>query len=330
MRPEDRAMKIGTVETDNFTVLAPLAGITNLPLRLMAKRSGCGMVCSEMISSHGLVYKSGKTEQLLESVPDEKPLSVQIFGAKPAIMADAARIVQDAGADILDINFGCSVKKILKSNSGSALMKEPQLSRRILDAVRQAIDIPLTIKIRSGWDPSGQQALEIGRIAENCGVDAVAVHPRTATQGFRGQADWSIIAAVKKSLAIPVIGNGDVAAPADALRMLAETGCDGVMVGRAAIGNPMIFEQILAAAQGCPTEAPTDGQRIGMMVDYLRDSVRYLGEERACRMMRSRLCWFVKGMRNAGLFRNSIRFIASEKEALDRIGQYAESIGARL
>jgi len=323
-------MKIGTVITENFTVLAPLAGITNLPLRLMAKRAGCGLVCSEMISSHGLVYKSGKTEQLLESAPAEKPLSVQIFGSRPSIMADAARIVQDSGADILDINFGCSVKKILKSNSGSALMKEPQLTRRILDAVRQAIDIPLTIKIRSGWDPSGQQALEIAGIAEDCGVDAVTVHPRTATQGFRGQADWSIIAAVKKALAVPVIGNGDIAAPADALRMVAETGCDGVMVGRAAIGNPMIFGQILVAVQGRPTEDPTDDQRIGMMVEYLRDSVRYLGEERACRMMRSRLCWFVKGMRNAGLFRNSIRFVASEEEALDRIGQYAESIGARL
>ncbi|WP_319522411.1 tRNA dihydrouridine synthase DusB [uncultured Desulfosarcina sp.] len=320
-------MKIGTVETDNFTVLAPLAGITNLPLRLMAKRAGCGLVCSEMISSHGLVYKSGKTEQLLESAPAEKPLSVQIFGSKPAIMADAARIVQDSGADILDINFGCSVKKILKSNSGSALMKEPQLTRRILDAVRQAIDIPLTIKIRSGWDPSGQQALEIAGIAEDCGVDAVTVHPRTAMQGFRGRADWSIIAAVKKALAIPVIGNGDVAAPADALRMIAETGCDGVMVGRAAIGNPMIFEQILAAAQGWPPEDPTDGQRIGMMQAYLRDSVRYLGEERACRMMRSRLCWFVKGMHNAGLFRSSIRFIASEQEAETLIREYAASIG---
>ena len=323
-------MKIGSVALKNATVLAPLAGITNLPLRLMAKRSGCGLVCSEMISSHGLVYKSGKTEQLLESAPAEKPLSVQIFGSKPAIMADAAQIGQDSGADILDINFGCSVKKILKSNSGSALMKEPQLTRRILDAVRQAIDIPLTIKVRSGWDPSGQQALEIAGIAEDCGVDAVTVHPRMATQGFRGQADWSIIAVVKKSLAIPVIGNGDVVEPADAMRMLAETGCDGVMVGRAAVGNPMIFGQILAAAKDCPTEAPTDGQRIGMMKDYLRDSVRYLGEERACRMMRSRLCWFVKGMRNAGLFRNSIRFIASQKEAMNLIDQYAESIGAGL
>ena len=321
-------MKIGTVVTDNFTVLAPLAGITNLPLRLMAKRAGCGLVCSEMISSHGLVYKSGKTEVLLDSIPDEKPLSVQIFGAKPAIMAEAARIVQESGADILDINFGCSVKKILKSNSGSALMKDPPLARRVLEAVRSAVNIPLTIKIRSGWDPSGRQALEIAKLAEDCGVDAVAVHPRTATQGFRGEADWSIIAAVKQTLAIPVIGNGDVIEPSDALRMLEETGCDGVMVGRAAIGNPMIFSQILAAQEGRAAYAPNDSQRIDMMRDYFRDSVRYLGEDSACRMMRSRLCWFVKGMRDAGHFRNAIRFMASEEEGLDLIRRYAESIGA--
>jgi nifR3 family TIM-barrel protein len=319
-------MKIGAVQTDNFTALAPLAGISNLPLRLLAKRAGCGLVYSEMISSNGLVYGSGKTVQLLDSTPEEKPLSVQLFGSNPAIMADAARIVQASGADIVDINFGCSVKKILKSNSGSALMKDPALAGRILDSVRKAVTIPLTIKIRSGWEPSGRQAMEIARLAEDCGVDAIAVHPRTATQGFRGTADWSIIAAVKKGLAIPVIGNGDVTTPDDALRMLTETGCDGVMVGRAAIGNPMIFDQMLAAAQGRPVAAADEGQRIDLMLGYLRDSVRYLGEKTACRMMRSRLCWFVKGMRNAGQFRNAIRFIASEKEAVDLIRQYADAI----
>ncbi len=321
-------MNIGGVQTGNFTVLAPLAGITNLPLRLLAKRAGCGLVCSEMISSNGLVFGSGKTVQLLDSTPEEKPLSVQLFGSNPAIMADAARIVQASGADIVDINFGCSVKKILKSNSGSALMKDLPLAGRILESVRKAVTIPLTIKIRSGWEPSGRQAIEIVRLAEDCGVDAVAVHPRTATQGFRGTADWSIIAAVKKALAIPVIGNGDVTTPDDALRMLTETGCDGVMVGRAAIGNPMIFGQILAASQGRPVGAADDGRRIDMMLGYLRDSVRYLGEKTACRMMRSRLCWFVKGMRNAGQFRNAIRFIASEKEAVDLIRQYADAISA--
>jgi tRNA-dihydrouridine synthase B len=319
-------MKIGSVEIDNFTVLAPLAGITNLPMRLLAKRAGCGLVCSEMISANGLVYASAKTVQLLDSTPEEKPLSVQIFGSDPQIMADAARIVQESGADIVDINFGCSVKKILKSNSGSALMKDPPLTRRILSAVRRAVSIPLTIKIRSGWEPMGNQAIQIARLAEDCGVDALAIHPRTATQGFRGQADWPVIAALKKALCIPVIGNGDVTNAQEALRMLNETGCDGVMVGRAAIGNPMIFGQIMACAQGRSPSPTDDGQRIDMMLGYLRDSVRYLGEQTACRMMRSRLCWFVKGMRNAGQFRNAIRFIATEKEARQLIREYADSI----
>lgn len=319
-------MKIGCVATDNLTVLAPLAGITNLPMRLLAKRAGCGLVCSEMISSNGLVYKSAKSLQLLDSAFEEKPLSVQIFGADPRIMADAARIVEDSGADLLDINFGCSVKKILKSNSGAALMKDPPLARRILASVRQAVSIPLTIKIRAGWEPSGKQAMQIARLAEDCGVDAIAVHPRTATQGFGGTADWSIIAALKRALSIPVIGNGDITSVQDALRMVAETGCDGVMVGRAAIGNPMIFGQIVAATQDRPVMPTEDAQRIDLMVGYLHDSVRYLGEQSACRLMRSRLCWFVKGMRNAGQFREAIRFIASEAEARQLIRQYAETM----
>lgn len=321
-------MKIGSVEIDNFTVLAPLAGISNLPMRLLAKRSGCGLVCSEMISSNGLVYGSGKTVRLLDSTPEEKPLSVQIFGSDPAIMAEAGRIVQDSGADIVDINFGCSVKKILKSNSGSALMKDLPLAGRILDAVRKAVSVPLTIKIRSGWDSSGDQALRVARLAEECGVDAIAVHPRTATQGFRGHADWSIIAAIKRAATIPVIGNGDVIEPQDALRMRDETDCDGVMVGRAAIGNPMIFGQIMALSRNRPATAPTVEQRFAMMIAYLKDSVRYLGEQTACRMMRSRLCWFVKGMRDAGKFRSAIRFIATEAEAVSLIRQYAATMSA--
>ena len=319
-------MNIGNVQIDNFTVLAPLAGITNLPLRLLAKRSGCGLVCSEMVSSNGLVYGSGKTLDLLDSAPEEKPLSVQIFGSNPQIMADAARIVEESGADILDINFGCSVKKILKSNSGSALMKDLPLAGQILRAVRRAVRIPLTIKIRSGWEPSGEQALAIARLAEACGVDAIAVHPRTATQAFRGAADWSIIRKVASALSIPVIGNGDIVEPQDALRMLAETGCAGVMVGRAAIGNPQIFRQILELHRGIESSVIDESNRIEMMRTYLHASVRYLGEETACKMMRSRLCWFVKGMRNAGRFRHSIRFIATEREAQERIEAYQEEL----
>ena len=195
-------MKIGSVTLENQTILAPLAGITNLPFRLLAKEAGCALVCSEMISAYGLYHRSPKTIRLMDSSPDEKPLSVQIFGADPAIMAEAASMVEASGADILDINFGCSVRKILKTGSGAALMKAPALSEKILKAVRASIRIPLTIKIRTGWETSGQQAYILAEMAEACGVDAIAVHPRTATQGFAGRADWSIISAVKKKVAI--------------------------------------------------------------------------------------------------------------------------------
>ena len=321
-------MKIGNIELTNNTVFAPLAGITNLPLRLLAKEAGCGLVCSEMISSNGLVYGSGKTRQMLESDPGEKPLSVQIFGAKPDLMAAAAAMVADSGAEILDINFGCSVRKVLKSGSGSALMKDPALAREILTAVRRAIAIPLTIKIRSGWSADGKQAMDLARLAQDCGVDAIAVHPRTATQAFRGRADWSLIARVKQTVKIPVMGNGDIETPADALKMIAETGCDAVMVGRAAIGNPWIFGQIVALQQGREVDTPSLERRFGVMLRYLNASVRHIGEAHACRMMRSRLGWFVKGLPHASRFRESIKRVETEAEAAHRIRAYQRLLEA--
>jgi len=319
-------MKIGTVTLDNNVILAPLAGITNLPFRLMAKQAGCGLVCSEMVSSHGLVYKSGKTAQMLDSVPREKPLSAQIFGSKPDIMAGAAAIVEGMGADILDINFGCSVRKVVKTGSGAALMRTPDLARAVLKAVRNAIRIPLTIKIRSGWDASGEQALNIARIAEDCGVDAVAVHPRTAKQLFGGRADWSLIAAVKQKLSIPVIGNGDIFSAQDAMNMLSETGCDAIMIGRKAIGNPGIFSQVLARIGGEKSVAEDLAGRFDIMIHYLKASVEYLGEEPACRMMRSRLGWFTKEMHNSSKFRESIKHLSTEKEGIDLIKAYQDSM----
>jgi tRNA-dihydrouridine synthase B len=317
-------MNIGAIELRLPTIFAPLAGITNLPLRLLAKESGCGLVCSEMVSAYGLAYGSAKTMDLLDSAPQEKPLSVQIFGSDPAIMAAAAEKVVASGADLVDINFGCSVRKILKSGSGAALMREPRKAADMIQAVRMAIRVPLTIKMRSGWDPSGVQALELARIAQDNGADAVTVHPRTARQGFGGRADWPLIGRIKAALRIPVIGNGDIVEAADAARMMAKTGCDAVMVGRAAMANPLIFSQIEDILAGRQPRQASAQDRIALMARYLDSSVRYIGEKRACFMMRSRLAWFAKGLPQAGRFRRSIRLVTSRAEARQHIDTYAE------
>lgn len=315
-------MKIANVPIEPPTILAPLAGISNLPLRMLAKEAGCGLVCSEMISANGLVYGSAKTWQLLESTPEERPFSVQLFGADAAILAQAAGMVQAAGADIIDLNCGCAVKKILKSGSGAALMRDPRSTEPILKALRAAVTVPLTLKMRSGWDTSGDQALLLAQIAENCGLDAVAVHPRSARQAFGGQADWGIIGRIKQLVEIPVIGNGDVTCAADAVRMLHATGCDAVMIGRAAIGNPFIFQEVRDLLAGRRLRQPTRAERCAVMRRYVSASVHYLGEKRACLMLRSRLSWFVRGMSQAARFRLAIRRIASQGEALELIEQF--------
>ena len=315
-------MKIGNLKLNSITVLAPLAGITNLPFRVIVKKAGCGLVCSEMISANALSYGSSKTINMMASCVEEKPLSIQIFGSDPAIMADAATMVEKSGADILDINFGCSVKKILKSGAGAALMKDAEKTKAILKKIRTIIKIPLTIKLRSGWDHSGENAFKIAKIAEDCGVDAITFHPRTATQGFSGKADWTLIRRLKQHISIPVIGNGDIAEPEDAIDLLNKTGCDAVMVGRAAIGNPWIFKQIqtlLNSGNISTVDLPT---RFETMKKYLATSVKYFGELHACRMMRSRLSWFVKGLPNSSRFRESITRIKTQTEAEALIDEY--------
>ncbi len=320
-------MNIGPITLENPTVLAPLAGITNLPFRLLAKSAGCALVYSEMISANGLVHGSKKTLAMLATLAAEKPIAMQIFGADPQIMAAAAAVVEDAGADIVDVNFGCSVKKVVKTGAGAALMRDPARAEAVLCAVRRAVSIPLTIKIRTGWDPSGDQAHALCRIAEACGVDAVCVHPRTAAQGFGGRSNWTIIAEVKRRIRLPVIGNGDIASPDHAAAMLAQTGCDAVMVGRAAVGDPLIFRRILEALDGSTPRPLAASERIEAMIRYLDASVAHIGEAHACRMMRSRLGWFAKGLPGAGRFREAITRLQTRQEALEIIAWLAGRLG---
>ena len=319
-------MKIGSVKLENITVLAPLAGITNLAFRLLAKEAGCGLVYSEMVSANGLVYRSTKTHELLRTRSEVKPLAVQIFGSDPSIMAEAAAIVEASGADILDINLGCPVKKVIKTGSGVVLMKTPEKVESLILAIRKTVTIPLTIKIRTGWDPTGVQAFRIAEIAQACGVDAIALHPRTAGQGFRGKADWSLITALKHRVGIPVIGNGDIVTPEDAVRMKTQTGCDGIMIGRAAVGKPWIFSQILALLRGDPMSSPSPAHRFEVMTKYLTTCITLFGEPRASRIMRSHLGGFTKGLRHSSKFREGVKQIKSGEEAFELIKAYRDAL----
>ncbi len=323
-------MNIGTLSIYNKTILAPMSGITNLPFRLIVREAGCALVCSEMISANGLIRNSPKTLRMITSLPAEKPLSIQIFGAEPDIMAEAAAIVDASGADIIDINFGCGVKKIVKTGAGVALMREPKKAEAIIQKVREAVKIPLMIKIRSGWEKSGRQALDMVKIAQGCGVDAVTVHPRTATQGFSGEADWSLIAAVKKTISIPVIGNGDIFCDEDALRMSAETGCDFIMIGRAAVRNPWIFKQVNARLKGEAVPEIDLSLRFDTMRKYLKTMIKTFGDKHACQIMRGRLGWFVKGLPYSSRFRESIKRISTEFDAVVVLKEYEDYLKAHL
>ncbi len=281
-------MKIQHLDINGYTFLAPLAGITNLPFRRMVKSCGCAVVCSEMISANALFHGSEKTLDMIQSCPEEKPLSVQIFGAEPESMAHGTKIITQSGqADILDINFGCSVRKVIKQ--------------------------------RSGWDPSGDQAVELARIAQGQGVDAIVVHPRTATQGFSGRADLDVIRRIRNRVKIPVIGNGDICSPEDAGQMMEQTGCDGVMTGRAALGNPFLPAQIESFLQtGTYHEYPVR-DILEKMEELTVLYTEYFGEALACKLLRGRLSWFVKGVPGASDFRRQLSGIHSSEHALELI-----------
>ncbi len=299
-------LRIGSLQLKNRLIMAPLAGITNLPFRLMLKKMGAGLVTTEMISAKGLVLGEKKTLAYLMSDPAEKPLSVQIFGSEPESMAEAARIAVDRGADVVDINMGCPVKKVVKTGAGAALLQTPEKIRDLLSAVRKACPVPLTAKIRSGWRPDSLDTLYIAGLIEDTGADALILHPRFASQGFSGNADWGLIRKVKDTMRIPVIGNGDVFEPSLALKMRAQTGCDGVMIGRGAVGNPWIFKQINALEAGLPPQSPTPAERKAFIMEHFHHLSRLKGERAAARIMRGLLIRYSKGLPHSSEFRGDI------------------------
>lgn len=308
-------MNIGNVKLDNPYILAPMAGVTDLPFRLLCKEQGAGLLCMEMISAKALIYGNRNTKQLLEIHPEEYPVSLQLFGSDPEIMSEAAKRIEDRPFQILDINMGCPVPKVVKNGEGSALMNNPGLVRRIVEKVSRAIQKPVTVKIRKGFDDQHVNAVEIARIAEDAGASAVAVHGRTREQYYSGRADWDIIRQVKEAVSIPVIGNGDVVSGASALAMMEETGCDGVMIGRGAQGNPWIFSDLLEyECTGKLRPRPGADEIREMMLRHARLQIRYKGDYLGIREMRKHVSWYTKGLPGSARLREAINQVESYEE----------------
>lgn len=318
-------MNIGNIELSAPLALAPMAGITDLPFRLICRRLGCGMTVSEMVSAKGLLYKNVKTTEMLRIDDGERPTAIQLFGSVPAELAEAARMVEASGADMIDFNMGCPVPKIVNNGEGSALMKNPQLAHDILAAMVKAVKIPVTVKFRAGWDDANRNAVEIARAVEAAGVSAVAVHGRTRQQFYEGKADWSIIADVKRAVKVPVFGNGDIFTVADGLRMLEQTGCDGLMIGRGADGNPWLFTALAAALRGEPLpQPPSLKERLAQAAEHLEMLIAYKNEVVAVKEMRRHISAYLKGMPHAAEFRGRFHKVDTQEQFSELLAEYSE------
>lgn len=308
-------MKIGNITLKNNIILAPMAGVTDLPFRFLCRKQGAGLVCMEMVSAKAILYHNRNTEELMRTLPQEAPVSLQLFGSDPKIMGEIAARIQEHPFDILDINMGCPVPKVVNNGEGSALMRAPKLAEEIIRSAARASEKPVTVKIRKGFDEAHVNAVEVAMRAEEAGAAAIAVHGRTREQFYAGRADWEIIARVKEAVGIPVIGNGDVESPESAEKMLRETGCDGVMIGRAARGNPWIFREIVSYLEtGRKPEKPTAEEKYACILEHAGLMREYKGEYTAVREMRKHVSWYTFGCPHAAKLRGRINTVESMEE----------------
>ncbi len=321
-----KPLQIGNVVIEHPFSLAPMAGVTDLPYRLLCKEQGAGLMCTEMVSAKGLYYGNRKSEPLMATDPKEQPAALQIFGSDPDIMGEMAAKVDNGKFQLIDINMGCPVPKIVNNGDGSALMKQPKLAGEVIKAVASSVKVPVTVKIRKGFDDDHINAVEMAQIAEENGAKAIAVHGRTREQYYSGKADWDIIRRVKEAVSIPVIGNGDITCPQDAQRMYEETGCDGFMIGRRAKGNPWIFREMIHYFEtGETLPRPSLEEVVAMMLRHGRMMIEFKGEYIGVREMRKHVSWYTFGFPGAAKLRDKVNHTETYQDLEELLTNYLES-----